>query len=255
MECPFLHSILSPPDAQKNSWKVYVDGRIPSDALPGHDGKFIGLVYYDGQVLPAQVCPEDRSGIAVLAEKQIIDENIKMLCTSNPKAFVWEPINFACATEDEMKDAIKGGFQDGYVVFIGKTCHEGEWKIGKVVPMNKPNKGLERTTVVRIFKGTLENANHSAEAVNRHGRDEDGDRSLAAAISDVRSPNKRSKRRKRIDERTVGTSNVADTLQGAPAFQRDGRLRGVVSSDGVVTGKCDCKTNLSTSSAISSTNK
>lgn len=43
-----------------------------------------------------------------------------------------------------MTNVIKGGYQDGYDLFIGKAFHEGQWKIGKVVPKeNTFNKGLQ----------------------------------------------------------------------------------------------------------------
>ncbi|GJQ71935.1 hypothetical protein Trydic_g3044 [Trypoxylus dichotomus] len=134
------YSATNPPNYY---WRDYVDGRIPCDALQGPNGKFIGQVYYGEQILPADVCPIKQLAIAERCGKQIVDENIKILCTPNPEAFIWQPIDFDSVTEDEMKNVIKGGSQDGYDLFIGKAFHEGDWKIGKVVPRTNPYKGLQ----------------------------------------------------------------------------------------------------------------
>ncbi|GJQ86096.1 hypothetical protein Trydic_g15252 [Trypoxylus dichotomus] len=140
--CPFCMSSSCCSKSPNYFWRDYVDGNIPCDALPGPDGKFIGQVCYDGKILPPQITANYRSAIAERYGKRIIRENIKILCTFNPEDFIWEPINFAYATEDQMRNAVKGGSQSGYDLFVGKACHEGEWKIGKVLPRTHQYKGL-----------------------------------------------------------------------------------------------------------------
>lgn len=43
-----------------------------------------------------------------------------------------------------MKDIIKGGYEEGLStdLYIGKAMQDGEWKIGKVVEITHPSKGL-----------------------------------------------------------------------------------------------------------------
>lgn len=42
----------------------------------------------------------------------------------------------------QMKDAVKGGYQDTYNLYIGRTYHEEEYKVGKVIPLYHKEKGL-----------------------------------------------------------------------------------------------------------------
>ncbi|KAK9747501.1 Reverse transcriptase (RNA-dependent DNA polymerase) [Popillia japonica] len=67
----------------------------------------------------------------------------KILCTNQPKKFYWSRVDFNDSVDPVMKDAVKGGFQDGYNLFIGTMNHEGENKIGKVIGVDDhKSKGL-----------------------------------------------------------------------------------------------------------------
>lgn len=47
------------------------------------------------------------------------------------------------ASAGQMRNAVLGGFHnDIQNVFIGKFLHEGEWKVGRVLPMENNYKGL-----------------------------------------------------------------------------------------------------------------
>ncbi|KAK9694124.1 Protein of unknown function (DUF3421) [Popillia japonica] len=151
-------------------WRDYSHGELPIDALEGGIGKYIGQVYYAGQgLLPATIYPHRNVAFSIYGGRLSIKEHIKILCTNQPKKFYWSRVNFNDSVDPVMKDAVKGGFQngynlfigtmnhedpvmkdavkggfqDGYNLFIGTMNHEGENKIGKVVGVDDhKSKGL-----------------------------------------------------------------------------------------------------------------
>lgn len=68
------------------------------------------------------------------------------MCSPVPDKFYWENVNYN-TTEDGstayLEKAVEGGYQDNFVVYIGRAYHEGEWKIGKVLPKHIPTGGLQ----------------------------------------------------------------------------------------------------------------
>ncbi|KAK9711954.1 Protein of unknown function (DUF3421) [Popillia japonica] len=125
-------------------WRNYFPSEIPCDAFPGPDSKYIGQVNYSNDVcLPVCIYPQCNKAVGERAGKQEFRENIRIMCTTNAHKFFWEPIDFNCVTDCQMKNVVVGGYQDGYNLYVGKAYHEGEWKIGKVVPKHNPYKGLQ----------------------------------------------------------------------------------------------------------------
>ncbi|KAK9752080.1 hypothetical protein QE152_g4475 [Popillia japonica] len=81
---------------------------------------------------------------AVIYTRVIYTKNIRIFCTPTPQQFLWEKIDLSEPYEGQMNNAVKGGFQANINenLFIGKVYHEGECKIGKVIPIPNTFKGL-----------------------------------------------------------------------------------------------------------------
>ncbi|GJQ73012.1 hypothetical protein Trydic_g1648 [Trypoxylus dichotomus] len=128
-----------PPVAEMQDfyWRDYTHGDIPYDAIEGGVGKYIGQAYIQGHgIVPAAIYPHRNSAIAIFNTRQNIKEHIKILCAADHNKFYWKRVNFANDTDKPMKDAVKGGFQDGYNLFIGMAYSEGQYKIGKKLTVN-----------------------------------------------------------------------------------------------------------------------
>ncbi|GJQ71933.1 hypothetical protein Trydic_g3042 [Trypoxylus dichotomus] len=134
------------PVIQDYYWRDYNRNQIPNDALEGAEGKYIGQVNIQRNLLPACIDPCQNDVIMVRSRKQIVTENIKILCTPVPHKFYWEDVDFSCKHDCEcsfLKNIVKGGFEGKYDLYIGKAHHMCEWKIGKVLPKEKKlTKGL-----------------------------------------------------------------------------------------------------------------
>lgn len=75
---------------------------------------------------------------------QLICSFVKILCSQLPHKMYWEWVDFNKAPGQQMKNAIKGGFQEqpSFDLYVGRIMQEGEWKISKVVDMNHQDKGI-----------------------------------------------------------------------------------------------------------------
>ncbi|KAK9694132.1 hypothetical protein QE152_g33743 [Popillia japonica] len=105
-------------------WRDYSFGSIPYDAVEiNNDGKYIGQVYLKGGLLPATIFPYLGYAVTELFGKQIIRQQIKILCCPDQSGFY----------KDDNYD---------FNYFIGKLFHEGVWKAGKVIPHEHRNKGF-----------------------------------------------------------------------------------------------------------------
>ncbi|KAK9711951.1 Protein of unknown function (DUF3421) [Popillia japonica] len=141
-------------------WRNYFPSEIPCDAFPGPDfciypqcNKAVGEragkqefrenIRVNIQFVQTVALRQCNKAVGERAGKQEFRENIRIMCTTNAHKFFWEPIDFNCVTDCQMKNAVVGGYQDGYNLYVGKAYHEGEWKIGKVVPKHNPYKGLQ----------------------------------------------------------------------------------------------------------------
>ncbi|KAI4459815.1 hypothetical protein MML48_6g00003759 [Holotrichia oblita] len=130
---------------QNYYWRDYSFGQIPYDAFEvADDGKYIGQVYVDGGLVPATIYPYLGVAIGELHGKQVIKEHVKIFCSPDHSKLYWDLVDFdKPASAGQMRNAILGGFHnDIQNVFIGKFLHEGEWKVGRVLPMENNYKGL-----------------------------------------------------------------------------------------------------------------
>ncbi|KRT85010.1 hypothetical protein AMK59_2383 [Oryctes borbonicus] len=121
-------------------WRNYIPNHIPDDALEGPDGKYIGQALFRESLLPACIDPCLNRVIAVRARRRFITDNIKILCAPYSHKFYWEDVDFSCKGGSDysyLNNIVKGGFEDGCNLYIGKAYHKGEWKIGKVYPKEK----------------------------------------------------------------------------------------------------------------------
>ncbi|KAI4459976.1 hypothetical protein MML48_6g00013072 [Holotrichia oblita] len=128
------------PFTQDYYWRDYAPGDIPYDAVEvANDGKYIGQVYVNGGVVPATIYSHLGNAHAELHGRQIINENIKILCCPDHSKLYWEYADFnRSAVGGQMRNAILGGFHnDVGKVFIGKANHEGEWKVTKIILMGQ----------------------------------------------------------------------------------------------------------------------
>ncbi|GJQ73019.1 hypothetical protein Trydic_g1654 [Trypoxylus dichotomus] len=125
-------------------WRDYVFGDIPYDAIEiADDGKYIGQAYVDGGLLPVTIYPHHDFAIGELFGKVVINDNIQILCTSEPSSLYWDSVDFTKPAGGQLKNTIIGGFyKNDFNYFIGKIYHDGEWKVGKVIPIESPSKGL-----------------------------------------------------------------------------------------------------------------
>ncbi|KAI4459974.1 hypothetical protein MML48_6g00016631 [Holotrichia oblita] len=128
------------PFTQDYYWRDYAPGDIPYDAVEvANDGKYIGQVYVNGGVVPATIYSHLGNAHAELLGRQIINENIKILCCPDHSKLYWEYVDFnRSAVGGQMRNAILGGFHIHVgKVFIGKANHEGEWKVTKIILMGQ----------------------------------------------------------------------------------------------------------------------
>ncbi|GJQ71938.1 hypothetical protein Trydic_g3047 [Trypoxylus dichotomus] len=129
---------------QNYYWRDYTFNWVPHDAIKAAEDVFIGQVYYEESILPASIYKHE--AITEMRGKRVITERVKILCDTDPDRFYWVEIDYR-NTDDVLKGytdyAIQGGYQDGYATYIGRALHEGQWKVGKVVPKEIPTSGLQ----------------------------------------------------------------------------------------------------------------
>ncbi|GJQ73009.1 hypothetical protein Trydic_g1645 [Trypoxylus dichotomus] len=113
-------------------WRNYSHGEIPYDALEVSPGIYVGQVHVKEGNMPAAIYPFRRSAIVVHRTRLEIKEHIKILCTPEPEKFYWEPVDFTKVNMIAMKDAVLGGFESSYLLYIGLVHHLDSWKIGIV---------------------------------------------------------------------------------------------------------------------------
>ncbi|GJQ73011.1 hypothetical protein Trydic_g1647 [Trypoxylus dichotomus] len=130
LRCHVLNLVLG---AQDFYWRDYAHGVVPHDAFEGKTGIYVGQVYYSGRgLLPATIYPHRNAAVAIYGTRQDIKEHIKILCSPDTSKFYWETVDFAKGDISQMRNAVRGGFQDNQSLYVGLINHEGDWKIGKV---------------------------------------------------------------------------------------------------------------------------
>ncbi|GJQ81767.1 hypothetical protein Trydic_g17526, partial [Trypoxylus dichotomus] len=123
-------------------WRDYIHGDIPCDAIEAAPGRYIGQAYYSGHTV-ATIYPHSDAAIIEMGGKRGIRNNVKIFCSNQPQNLYWEKVNFNKPYDCQMKDAVKGGYEENrFTLFIGKVFYLGEWTIGKVVDITESPKGL-----------------------------------------------------------------------------------------------------------------
>ncbi|KRT84515.1 hypothetical protein AMK59_1901, partial [Oryctes borbonicus] len=123
-------------------WRDYIQGDIPCDAIEGAPGRYIGQAFYKGNLV-GTIYPYSDAAVIEMSGKVDIRTNVKIFCSNQPKNLYWEKVNFDNPHDGQMTNVVKGGYQqDGFDLFIGKARYESEWRIGKVVGITYPMRGL-----------------------------------------------------------------------------------------------------------------
>ncbi|GJQ72991.1 hypothetical protein Trydic_g1628 [Trypoxylus dichotomus] len=114
-------------------WRDYIPGNIPDDAfLATPTNRYIAQVSFQGYN-PGILYPDTQVAAIDWSGKQIIKNNFKILCTTDLSRLFWEKVDFSKAHDNQMKNAVRGGWQPSYDLFIGRILEAGEWRIGRVL--------------------------------------------------------------------------------------------------------------------------
>nr|XP_022899746.1 uncharacterized protein LOC111413119 [Onthophagus taurus] len=122
-------------------WRDYI-GEIPKDAVEASPGLYIGQIPYNG-LLPGTIYPLKQVAVSSGDGHKIESKDgVKILCCekNNEKKFKWDYVNIKNLTPQKVMQLVRGGWENGYRLYIGKIFHEGDWKIGKIFP---PGSGLQ----------------------------------------------------------------------------------------------------------------
>lgn len=120
-------------------WRDY-DGTIPSDAFPaGLDRNgfpmYIGQTLYENKIIPGKILQNDTNIYVEWYGKEVTQSlNTKILCTEQQKKLEWvitDRQNLLQLPSD--MQLIKGGFEPGYVTYLGRVLSDGETLVGKIV--------------------------------------------------------------------------------------------------------------------------
>ncbi|KRT84354.1 hypothetical protein AMK59_1287 [Oryctes borbonicus] len=139
-------------------WRDYIPREIPDDAFEAAPGLYLGQALHQGNLLVTTIYPHIGTAVGELGGQKNFKHNIKILCTMWPDKLCWEFVNFSEPIESQMKNVVKGGYEEGLAseLYIGKKLIHREWKIGKVIEMMHPNKGLylwtEEASVSRQYQ-------------------------------------------------------------------------------------------------------
>lgn len=138
-------------------WRDY-DGVAPTDAFKGgvaRDGKpiYIGQTLFDNKLIPGKI-HEDANEIHVeFHHVHTLNETIKILCTDYPEKFEWFKTRTSEVFDIKDKHIFDGGFEKGYITYIGRTLSHGELTVGKVICFVKPHEtGCFKLTTIENGK-------------------------------------------------------------------------------------------------------
>ncbi|KAF5302554.1 hypothetical protein FQR65_LT00926 [Abscondita terminalis] len=142
--------------SEEYHWKEY-RGEIPEDAVPGGvsvNGQpiYIGQVLYADKLLPAKIYKNDDKAYFAWNMELKTSTNIKILCSSKQDRFKWIPISKGQIHTLTNHHIIRGGYEPGYVIYIGRALYKSETLVGKVRTGEKAaqNSGLAITSDGKI---------------------------------------------------------------------------------------------------------
>ncbi|KRT80892.1 hypothetical protein AMK59_5067, partial [Oryctes borbonicus] len=120
-------------------WRDYVPGNVPHDAfIATPKDRYVAQVSYQGYN-PGIFYPDTQVAAIDWSGKQIIKNNFKILCATDVSRLYWDKVDFSKAHENQMKNAVRGGWQPSYDLFIGRLFDAGEWRIGRVLSIETGN--------------------------------------------------------------------------------------------------------------------
>ncbi|KAF5293686.1 hypothetical protein FQA39_LY03171 [Lamprigera yunnana] len=120
-------------------WRYY-DNHIPFDAFSVGDDKdmlptYIGQVLHKDSLFPGKLNIEEKEVTYEHASKEFVrTRNIKILCSNYPQYLEWKRISDP--TMPRNNNAIVGGHEKSYFVYIGRGVSKGEILVGKLIPIN-----------------------------------------------------------------------------------------------------------------------
>ncbi|KAF2888226.1 hypothetical protein ILUMI_17946 [Ignelater luminosus] len=152
-------------------WRDYY-GTIPDDAfIGGHDiyGRpiHVGQILHGKNLLTAKIYQNDkRAFYSYYGSEYSSTRDVKILCTLNAQKFEW-----ITTTHDTMhlltgRHILNGGFEPGHQLYIGRTFHNQEAWIGRIVAAKIDNLGLYipfegRETNIKSFEILTYNENRT----------------------------------------------------------------------------------------------
>ncbi|KAK5641832.1 hypothetical protein RI129_010379 [Pyrocoelia pectoralis] len=117
-------------------WRDY-RGKVPSDAfLSGANNDeepiYIAQVLYKDLLVPGEIVPNKLEAVFEWGNAvRRAFSNVKILCSKDPTQFQWVHYrNYDFKADDNY---IKGGYEEGKQIFIGRGIHDDETVVGKIV--------------------------------------------------------------------------------------------------------------------------
>ncbi|KAI4454291.1 transposable element tc3 transposase-like protein [Holotrichia oblita] len=135
-------------------WRDY-RGTIPDDAFSGAENLYVAQIssYW---LMPGTFDAKTKEAYTEQGKKVIAKNNFKvcmpflygvmLLCDLHADNFYWKNVNVNDLVEKELEDLVVGGMELDTPLYVGKTYHAGEWKMGKVFPPTHEFKGLRLWT-------------------------------------------------------------------------------------------------------------
>ena len=127
-------------------WREYT-GVIPDDAVEGGQAAnglpiYIGQVLYADKLIPAKIYSNDAKAYFAWNVEQSATLNVKILCSKYPERFNW-----VATRKNEIhlltdQHVVSGGYEPGYIMYIGRAQYSGQTLVGKVRAPEKSTTNL-----------------------------------------------------------------------------------------------------------------
>ncbi|KAF2895668.1 hypothetical protein ILUMI_10527 [Ignelater luminosus] len=127
-------------------WRDF-EGIIPEDALPGGLDRnglpiYIAQVLFENKLIPGELYENDPNVYYEWAGQVLTaTDNVKILCSQYPEKLEWLPTKHDVVRLTN-KLLIKGGYEPGRSIYIGRAYSTGETNVGKVVCRETDCSGL-----------------------------------------------------------------------------------------------------------------
>lgn len=138
-------------------WRDY-EGVVPPDALKAgkaRDGSpiYVGQTLYDGKLIPGKIHENANEIHIEFHTAHNLTENIKILCTEYPEMFEWVKTHYDKVLDLANVHLFEGGFEKGYLTYVGRQVSHGELTVGKVVCFDRDfDRGCYKLTTIEDGK-------------------------------------------------------------------------------------------------------